>query len=129
MKMLKSGVPSVLLRATVRFAAPGPSMSVNPVVLLKFGRAELSVIVPVTEKLIVLSPVVALARVMQNRRSPEVPAPAPVSPRLLTVNVDRSVLSSRGSTNQDRRQRRWRRLDRVAGPRLMSHTYRSLELG
>ena len=45
-KMRKSGVPEALLRATVRLAAPGPSMSVKPVVLLRSGRAELSVIVP-----------------------------------------------------------------------------------
>ena len=53
-----------LLRATVRLAAPGPSMSIKPVVLLRSGRAELSVIVPVTEKLMVLSPGVLSAWVM-----------------------------------------------------------------
>ncbi len=44
--------------------APGPSMSIKPVVLLRSGRAELSVIVPVTEKLIVLFPAVLSAWVM-----------------------------------------------------------------
>ena len=63
-KMRKSGVPEALLRATVRLEAPGPSMSVKPVVLLRSGRAELSVIVPVTAKLIVLSPGVWSAWVM-----------------------------------------------------------------
>jgi hypothetical protein len=64
-KTLKSGVPVALLRATVRLAVPGPSMSVKPVELLRSGRAVLSVIVPVTEKLIVLLPAVWSACVMQ----------------------------------------------------------------
>jgi hypothetical protein len=59
--MPNSGVPAALLRATVSFAAPGPSMSIKPEVLLKSGKAELRVIVPVTEKLIVLFPVVPSA--------------------------------------------------------------------
>jgi hypothetical protein len=63
-KTLKSAVPAALLRATVRFAAPGPSISVSPVVLLRSGRAELSVIMPVTEKLMVLLPVVLSTWVM-----------------------------------------------------------------
>jgi hypothetical protein len=63
-KIPKSAVPEALLRATVRLEAPGPSMSVTPVVLLRSGRAELSVIVPVTAKLIVLSPGVWSAWVM-----------------------------------------------------------------
>ena len=49
--MLKSGVPEALSRATVRLEAPGPSMSVKPVVLLRSGRAELSVIVRAISKL------------------------------------------------------------------------------
>ena len=44
------------------------------------GRADKSVIVPVTEKLIVLSPVVLSAWVIASRRSPEVPVPVPRSP-------------------------------------------------
>ena len=56
--------PRCCSRATVRLDAPGPSMSITPVVLLRSGRAELSVIVPVTAKLIVLSPVVWSAWVM-----------------------------------------------------------------
>ena len=62
--MRKSGVPAALLRARVRLAAPGPSMSVSPVVSLRSGRTELSVIVPVTLKLIMSSPLFWLAWVM-----------------------------------------------------------------
>ena len=105
------------VRATVSFAGPGPSMSVRPVVLLRSGRAELSVIVPVTEKLIVLLPVVLSAWVMTYRRSPVVPAPVPVSPRLVTVKVESSVRASSSSTVQGRCRRRRCRLDRVDGPR------------
>ena len=49
-KTPKSGVAAALLRATVRLAAPGPSMSVSPVVLLRSGRAEVSTIVCGEEK-------------------------------------------------------------------------------
>jgi hypothetical protein len=105
-KMRKSGVPAALLRATVSFDAPGPSMSVKPVVLLRSGRAELSVIVPATEKLIVLLPVVLSTWVMTNRRSPMLPAPVPVSPRLLTVQLERSVRGSSNSTVLARCRRR-----------------------
>jgi hypothetical protein len=70
---------AALLRATVKLAAPGPSMSVKPVVLLRSGRAELSVIVPVTEKLIV-SPLCAAASALRNE-------PGPLSWRFVTVIV------------------------------------------
>jgi hypothetical protein len=50
-KMRNAGVPAALLRATVSFLAPGPSMVTSA---LRSGRAVASWIVPVTLKSMVL---------------------------------------------------------------------------
>ncbi len=115
-KMRKSGVPAAVLRATVRLDDPGPLMLISPVVSLRSGSAELSVIVPVTEKSIVSLPAVWLTWVMTYRKSPELPEPVPESPRLLTVKLDSSVRGSSSSTDDRRGRRRRCRAGRISCP-------------
>jgi len=76
-----------LLPEIVRFDAPGPSMVRSSVI---FGVLLASVMVPVTEKLIVSAPAVAFAWLIASRSDP-----APESARVVTEKVAAEALGGK----------------------------------
>ena len=79
-----------------------------PLVFFSSNWVPESVIVPVAAMLVILSPVVLSAWVMQYRRSLELLDPLPALPRLLTVHVVESCArpSSAMTVGRSRRFRR-----------------------